>query len=104
MHYQKELLAQEELWKEKFGKLKLYNSDNEGGYDAKPYLTDYLLQRDTALLEAMKKDLGEMIKKIDIQVIDYPIIKPEVVEFYENAINETKKVAISLLKDYNPNK
>lgn len=66
-------------------------------------LKSYLLSRDTALLEAFKKDVGEMIKKgnewathDEVESIKWKIHYGG----YKEAVNNI----LSLLKDYNLNK
>lgn len=65
-------------------------------------LRDYLLTRDTALLEALKKDVGEEVDKYKEALIwcsgsDDFQIEGKAREGWE-------KICVSLLKDYNLNK
>lgn len=114
-NYKTEQLAQDEKWKEIRGTVITLPQKIEGelviDYSAMIKRDeDYLLTRDTALLEAFKKDVGDMIESLKtderkIAIFGERMDSWEARSYDEKMlVNAILKDVSSLLKDYNPEK
>ena len=97
-NYTSELLAQEE-------KLEKVVKDSNAFYTTDvdiitKEIKSYLLQRDKALLEAMKKDLEGWVQQNNEYVLWKA--RPEIKGLDRREMVDTEKLLL-LLKDYNPN-
>lgn len=97
-HYKSEQLAQDEKFDNQFAHISMSHATKEGIVvsGSKDWIKSYLFSRDQALLEAFKKDVGEMRVEIEDKTLK---IMPE--KYWRQVGgNSVVDMILSLLKDY----